>query len=94
MWTYNDGRNVRSIIQRIMRDKGIEVELSANVVGTALGADGDTSILTCSDGRAFPFDEAIWCTQVVVAWRYHSVLQITTKRNEYSIVIDGIAMRR
>lgn len=51
-----------------MCEKGINVEVQADVVGTEM--EGTIKMLKCLDGRLFAFDEAIWCTQVMLssAW--------------------------
>ena len=68
-------KGVQRILARLAREKGITIELQAEIVavemrdgngrghvnGNGHGADSD-DILVAADGRRFPFDEAIWCT--------------------------------
>ena len=53
---------MQEIISRIALERGIVIELNVevNVVETVDGED----YLVATDGRKFPFDEAVWCTEV------------------------------
>ena len=50
---------VRTIIQRLLAEKGIEVHNNTEI--TSRTASGE---LVAADGRSFHTDEAFWCTQV------------------------------
>ena len=54
---------MQEIISRIALERGIVIELNVevNVVETVDGED----YLVATDGRKFPFDEAVWCTEVI-----------------------------
>jgi hypothetical protein len=53
---------VQAIITRIAAERGIEVVENADIK-TVSTIDGD-EYLVAEDGRKFPFDEAVWCTEV------------------------------
>ena len=57
-------RQVQSIISRIAFERGIEVELNADIVH--VDTIEDEEVLVAKDGRTFCFDEAVWCTEVSV----------------------------
>ena len=57
-------RQVQSIISRIAFERGIEVELNADIVH--VDTIEDEEVLVAKDGRTFCFDEAVWCTEVRV----------------------------
>ena len=62
---------VRRRVVRICRDRGIDV-----VTGVAVAryTDGE---LVCADGRAFAFDECLWCTEAgAQAWLQDTGLQL------------------
>jgi hypothetical protein len=57
-------RQVQSIISRIAFERGIKVELNADIVRVDMIEDEE--VLVARDGRTFCFDEAVWCTEVRV----------------------------
>jgi predicted NAD/FAD-binding protein len=57
-------RQVQTIISRIAIERGIEVELNADIVRVDMIEDEE--VLVAKDGRTFCFDEAVWCTEVRV----------------------------
>lgn len=60
MSSHNSG--VQRIVNRLMREKNIEVILGADVIDAEL-QQGTTHLITARGAR-IPCDEAIWCTQV------------------------------
>ncbi len=65
-------RTVREIVHRLLSENGVAAHCDVNVVDVELlqqTADakddaGTVRYLLAEDGRRFPFDEAIWCTEV------------------------------
>jgi NADH dehydrogenase FAD-containing subunit len=65
-------KGVRTIVLRLLTERGIVIHLNTNVVsvrrGTAAGASseegGEGGVIVCEDGKEIEYDEAIWCTQV------------------------------
>jgi hypothetical protein len=53
---------VQAIVTRIAAERGIEVVKNADI-RTVSKIDG-VEYLVAVDGRKFPFDEAVWCTEV------------------------------
>ena len=74
-------KGVQRILGRLAREKGIAIELRAEIVAVEMrssaSTDGD-DILVASDGRRFPFDEAVWCTDAAAQpWLKETGLETT-----------------
>ncbi len=57
---------MRDIVNRLLREKGINVHLNTEI--SAVSSQGEDALhsLQATDGRTFPFDEVVWCTEVLV----------------------------
>jgi selenide,water dikinase len=65
-------RQVRSLFDRILRERGIAVETHSEVIAVEPG------VLVCAGGRRIPFDEALWVTQAGAApWLAETGLRVT-----------------
>lgn len=57
---HNSG--VQEIVGRILKERNISVELNCELV--SVESEGDDDNLISKNGKKYPYDEAVWCTEV------------------------------